>query len=310
MKRSLPFLLLIIFVMTACVEYPYDPETAQNIPARAEPLLIDNIPPIPVIARSELEQERTYRLEEIRFPSFSVAYWQPAGAGPHPAILLLPAIWGDRYMNRFARDLVEKGFICVQLPSHRYLDRVRQLHEIELSSLAETIRQQVMETEQLLGWLSTQPSVDPNRIGILGASIGAIIASLLTESDNRIQASAYLLGGGNLSEVMAAPQGYVKKRVRQRIMSQNGMTDEEFQKEAALTLKAVDPLTYAGRLDPSRIFMVNGRFDEVIPYKNAKEFWNALGRPDWLVIPAGHYTASFFLRYIRYRVSQHFIQQL
>jgi dipeptidyl aminopeptidase/acylaminoacyl peptidase len=176
--------------------------------------------------------------------------------------------------------------------------------------LADTIKLQVTEAKQLLHWLSAQPSVDPDRIGILGMSIGAIIASLLAESDDHIQAAAYILGGGNLSEIMASPQGYVKRRVREKIMTQNGMTPEEFQKAAAETLKPVDPLTFAGRLEPERIFMVNGRFDDVIPYKNAKELWNALGQPDWLVIPTGHYTASFFMPYIRHRISEHFIQHL
>lgn len=304
------FLLFVGLLITACVEHSHDPETIGPVQSEAPALSIDPAQPLVLVTRSVALEEKTFLVEGIQFNPFMARLWRPVGEGPHPAVLLLPAIWGDRVMERFARALVEEGFVCLQLPSSRYLQRLRQLSEMELPALAETIRQQVVEAEQLLHWLSDQPMVDPDRTGIMGMSVGAIIASLLAESDDHVHAAAYILGGGNLSEIMAAPQGYVKKRLRQRIMSRNGMTPEEFQKATAEALRLVDPLTFAGRLDPKRILMVNGRFDNVIPYKNAKEFWLALGQPDWLIIPSGHYTASFFMPYIRHRISQHFTEQL
>lgn len=312
MKSTAQRILLLCFglLITACVEYSHDPETIGPAKSEAPALFSDQAQPLVLVTRSVANEEKTFVVEWIQFNPLMARLWRPVGEGPYPAVLLLPAIWGDRAMERIARELVEEGFVCLQLSSGRYFQRLHQLSEMELPALAETIRLQVAEADQLLRWLSAQPTVDPDRIGILGMSIGAIIASLLTESDDHVQAAAYILGGGNLSEIMAAPQGYVKRRLRERIMSQNGMTQEEFQKAAAETLRPVDPLTFAGRLDPKRIFMVNGRFDKVIPYKNAKELWNALGRPDWVVIPTGHYTASFFMPYIRHRISQHFIQRL
>jgi pimeloyl-ACP methyl ester carboxylesterase len=303
------FIVFLIFSTVGCTEHTYDPHTDQNPKTEPSSLTIDHAPPLNLITRSVVGREKNFLIEQIQFGSFSARYWHPDGEGFHPAILLLPAIWGDGYMDRLAQDLTERGFACLQFPSHRYLDQLRGLSRMKMDSLAETLRQQVAEAGQVLHWLSTQPGVDPERIGILGTSIGAIIASLLTEADGRIQAAAYLLGGGNLPEIMVAPQGYVKKRVRERIMSENGLTEDEFKKSAVQSLQRVDPLTYAGRLDAGRILMVNGRFDQVIPYDNARELWDALGQPDWVILPAGHYTASFFFRYIRHRVTKHFIEQ-
>jgi dienelactone hydrolase len=262
-----------------------------------------------VSQRVIFQQEEHYKVEEVDLGSLNVRYWKPEGEGPFPAILLLPGIWGDRIMAGFAEALVAKGFVCLQLNSQRYLAGLRTA-AARLDTLAELIRLQVGEGAQLVDWLSRQPSVDPKRIGLLGISLGAIVGSLLTESNDQITAAAYLLGGGNLPEILAAPQGYVKGRIRSRIMLHNGWTTEEFKKEAVTALKSVDPLTYAGRLDAKRILMVNGRFDQVIPYPNARELWEALGEPVWIVLPAGHYTASFFDRYIRYRVAGHFTAQL
>jgi pimeloyl-ACP methyl ester carboxylesterase len=308
LNQALVFSLLLLS-MTACVEYP---NRQREIPAvSAKPILsLQNpAPPYQVIQRTIFHQDDGYSVEELYLESITVRYWQPEGSGPFPAILLLPGIWGDRVINGFARELAQKGFVCLQFSSQRYLTGLRSA-AARLDTLAELIRLQVLEAAQLVEWLSRQPTVNSKRIGVLGISLGAIIGTLLTEAHPQIEAAAYLLGGGNLPEIMISPQGYVKGRIRDRIMLENGWSAEEFKQEAITALKPVDPLTYAGRLDAERILMVNGRFDKVIPYSNAKELWEALGQPDWIILPAGHYTASFFDRYIRYRVARHFLEHL
>lgn len=308
LNQAILFLLLFLS-MAACIEYPNRHRETPGV--RTNPIfsLQDPGPPYQVIQRTVFHQDDGYLVEEVQLGAMTVRVWQPEGDGPFPAILLLPGIWGDRIISGFAQELVKKGFICLQFSSQRYLTGLRSA-AVRLDTLAELIRLQVAEAAQLVDWLSRQPSVDAKRIGLLGISLGAIVGTLLTEANGQIEAAAYLLGGGNLPEIMASPQGYVKGRIRDRIMLANGWSAEEFKREAITALKPVDPLTYAGRLDPERILMVNGRFDKVIPHSNARELWKALGQPDWIVLPAGHYTASFFDRYIRYRVARHFLEKL
>ena len=309
MRRLILTCLLILPLTASCIEYPYEAGNVQRPHHRSIERLFEGAPAALSFKRTVVLKEKTYIVEQIQFNPISARLWRPVKEGKHPAILLLPAIWGDRYMEGFARKLVQEGFICLQLPSRRYLDRVRSQDQIKVEDLAQLLRSQVIEADQFLAWLYKQPHVDTDRIGVMGISIGAIIASLLTEQNDRIQAAAYVLGGGNIAEIMAAPQGYVKRKLRERIMSENGMTEAEFKEAAVRSFKIVDPLTYAGRLDAERILMINGRFDKVIPYKNARELWQALGQPNWVVLPAGHYTASIFLRYVRHRVTDHFSDQ-
>ncbi len=300
---------LLLFSAAACIEYPNRHRETSGM--RTRPILSLQNPgtEYQVIQKTVFHRDDGYIVEEVHLGTMMVRVWQPEGNGPFPAILLLPGIWGDRIISGFAQELVAKGFVCLQFSSQRYLTGLRSA-AARLDTLAALIQQQVVEAAQLVDWLSRQPSVDPKRIGLLGISLGAIVGTLLTEANQEITAAAYLLGGGNLPEIMISPQGYVKGRIRDRIMLENGWNAEEFKRQAVSALKPVDPLTYAGRLDSERILMVNGRFDKVIPYPNARELWEALGQPDWIVLPAGHYTASFFDRYIRYRVGQHFLKQL
>lgn len=306
--RTVKSILFLAYILSAlgCVEYAHTPKRMQgkNIQT-VEPLMSIAATPFPT-TRAPLIQNENYALDTIEFEAFAARLWRPKGAGPHPAVLLLPGIWGDRIMVEFAEDLVSKGYVCLQLGSHRYLERLRSKGKMSTEVLAEMIKQQVVETGEAFHWLSTQPEIDAERIGILGVSIGAIIATLFSETDGNIKAASYLLGGGNLPDIMAAPKGYVKRRLRNRIMTENGLTEEEFKSEVIRTLQPVDPLNFTGRIDPARILMVNGRFDQVIPYRNAKELWKALGEPTLVVLPAGHYTASFFMPYVRYKVAKHF----
>ncbi len=289
-----------------CIEYTHNPSALQRKKASTpEPPFKFVTQSIPVMQKVVFTDE-AYLIEEILFESFSARFWRPLGSGIRPVVLLLPAIWGNRTIEAFAQDLVSKGFACLQLNSDRYLERLRMKSKMNTDVLAEMIKHQVIETGEAFHWLSKQPEIDPDRIGILGVSIGAIIATLFTETHGDIKAATYLLGGGNLPDIMAAPKGYVKRRLRQRIMIENGLSEAEFKNEALRTLQPIDPLNYSGRIDPARILMVNGRFDQVIPYQNAKELWTALGKPNLVVLPAGHYTASFFMPYVRYRVSKHF----
>ncbi|MFQ5598361.1 MAG: alpha/beta hydrolase family protein [Nitrospiria bacterium] len=296
--------------ISGCIEYPHYSDALHDKHETQLSFDLESGPSPRVLTRTLALMEEDYLIETVQFESFSLRFWRPKDSRFRPAILLLPGIWGDRIIAQFAQDLVSKGFACAQLYSHRYLDRLRGASKINLDALAAMIRHQVIETGQVYRWLSTQPEIDSDRVGILGVSIGAIIATLFSESEGKIQAAGYLLGGGNLPDIMTAPKGYVKKRLRDRIITENGFSEDEFKEAAIRSLRSVDPLTYAGNLDPKRILMVNGRFDRVIPYINAKQLWKALGEPNWLVLPAGHYTASLFMPYVRQRVARHFIERL
>lgn len=299
-----------LFSAIGCTEYTHTPSAFQS----KKPFTLDSpfkfIPSSSSTTRKVIFKNDDYLIEGVQFESFSAHLWRPIGSGTFPVVLLLPGIWGDRVIVQFAEDLVSKGIASLQLSSGRYLERLRSKPKMNLNVLANMIKHQVIETGEAYHWLSKQAEIDSDRIGILGISIGAIIASLYAETDGNIKAASYLLGGGNLPDIMAAPKGYVKRRLRQRIMIENGLSEEAFKNEALRTLQAVDPLNYTGQIDPARILMVNGRFDQVIPYQNAKELWNALGEPNMVVLPAGHYTASFFMPYVRYRVSKHFLKFL
>ena len=52
--------------------------------------------------------------------------------------------------------------------------------------------------------------------------------------------------------------------------------------------------------------MVLARFDRSVPYRHGLSLWKALGRPERIVCPGGHYTAFLWLPWLRERAFAHF----
>jgi dienelactone hydrolase len=111
-------------------------------------------------------------------------------AGRHaPAVVLLHEIRGG--MDQF------DGFLPV-------------LHEAGFATLAYTSRAEISETDRLpdlagaIRWLRAQPGVDRNRIGVVGASIGASTATVaIADSERRRLRAAVALSPPDTPDVFS-----------------------------------------------------------------------------------------------------------
>jgi len=71
-------------------------------------------------------------------------------------------------------------------------------------------------------------------------------------------------------------------------------------------LKHVDPITYADRIDPARLLMINGTFDNIIKIYAARDTWQAFGQPAGITSPGGHYTSFAIFGQARKWILEHF----
>ena len=119
--------------------------------------------------------------------------------------------------------------------------------------------------------------------------ITLIVASLLAAADQRIDASVWMLAGGDLVSMLAYSKEPGIRRGRKQWLNRVGSTPAEFVKNHQGLL--IDPLDYAGRVDPERVLMVVANFDRVVPKENARRLWEAAGRPHIRTVPTGHFSA-------------------
>ena len=138
-----------------------------------------------------------------------------------------------------------------------------------------------------VSWIQEQPDTDTRRIGIAGCSIGAIVASLTMGRDPRLSAGAFAMGGGRLDEILASCYGEEAK-VREVARERFGWDDAAFLNAVREPLAPVDPVKFAGNIDPAAVLFIDAGHDTCIPKSARDDLWEAMGRPERITLGYSH----------------------
>src|SRR5215471_920456 len=114
---------------------------------------------------------------EVRSEGLVGTLFVPSGEGPFPTLLVLGGSEGGNSDEDVGALLASHGYVCLALA---YFD---------LDSLPKTLEEIPLEYfQKALEWLTSQGSVQSDRVGILGSSKGAEAALLIASRDRRIHA--------------------------------------------------------------------------------------------------------------------------
>ncbi|GEP07850.1 dienelactone hydrolase family protein [Methylobacterium oxalidis] len=122
-----------------------------------------------------------------------------------PAILLLDGADGLTFADGYrlaARTIAASGYHVAFL---LYLDRTGD-RRVAYSRLRQDYPLWAATVRDAVSWLASQPSVDSNRLGIVGVSLGAALAFETAASDLRIKAIVDYSG--------PLPEGYAMRQPR------------------------------------------------------------------------------------------------
>jgi len=207
--------------------------------------------------------------------------------GKTAGILVFPILSGGEPLSRgIGKALARSGFVAL------VLDQKEELFDPKTADMKFTdavLRQAVSDARKAITWLEQRDDVDPKRIGCAGISMGGILACLVDAIEPRVTASAWLLAGGDLLEILAVTREPGIRKARKKWLKTSGTTVEKFLKENQGKING--PLKYAAHIDPIHSMMVTATFDRVIPRSNSDRLWEATGRPARRLIPLGHFTA-------------------
>lgn len=310
----------------ACAHSPAS--TAPRVPFLAPPELPDGyyesegaVPP--GLSRVVEETGSGYSMERVLLPPrlparplaemgaiplaedpIELLHFRPAStrAGPHPLILMSPILGNTVFLvDGFARDLAKRGF-------HAVIVQRKELAfhpEHSLGRAEGEVRLLVLRSRQALDFLVQREDVDASALGTFGISAGGIVSSMVAGADSRLRAHVWMLAGGPLADVMVDT---VEERFRgyaREILCISSKTRDELRRELGNVLKT-DPLLLAPHVKRDQVLMVLARFDRSVPYRHGLSLWRALGRPERIVCPFGHYTSFVLLPWMRQKVLQHF----
>lgn len=237
---------------------------------------------------------RRHTVREVEFPSARAERWPlvhatlylPAARAERvPAAVVVHHLGGSFDAEKvLAQHLAVNGVaaLFVSLPNYG-ARREPGTREGFLSLGPEvgfaTFQQAVLDVIRGGDALRALPEVDPERVGLVGVSLGAFVTAVARGVDPRLGRTALLLGGGDLPGLLAA----LPDELRQQ--RPEGLELESL----APLLRPVDPLTFAARIAREDVYMVNARRDEIVPESCTLALWEGLERPriEWL--DCGHY---------------------
>ena len=318
MRRAGAFFLLTLFVcvapvfVTAFAEEQVDPAKFYDYPKG-----------IPFYKLEQREKTKEYEHYSFSYPSalqtdypnntVYLDFYEPAGKEKFPAVIFLSQIagWVPQIEGDFCRDLASNGIAVLLVQTAYQKDYKFSRTWLEENAkrcgtdgIVQLFRQIVIEARRGIDWLESQPKVEKDKIGIMGISLGGIMAPVVAGVDGRPCTMAILLGGGDMGRIIW--DSFTMRSYKKCLIEEGIGSAEELEKK----LRIIDPLTFADQAKTKPILMINAFFDTAIPRKSTEQLWQALGRPKIIWIPSGHYTSLFTMGYVKIKTFQYFYGEL
>lgn len=195
-----------------------------------------------------------------------------------PAVILfLHGLGGSKNDTRLAAPLaVPHGYAVLGLDAALHGDRRVEGQGVFSPDLMRTkaaFVQSIVDYRRALDYLATRGDVRADKVGLVGASMGAIMGTILTAVEPRVAAALLLVGGGDWKKFIQASQHPAAAALLPILQMP----------EVARELAALDPVTYAPYISPRPVWMVNGRQDEIVPAVAADALHQACRQPKKVV---------------------------
>jgi len=137
------------------------------------------------------------------------------------------------------------------------------------SRYADLLRQAVVNARRGLDYLGTRPECDPDRLGVMGFSFGALAGGPLAAVDHRVRSSILMSIGAGFMGELTSPIGFKLPSGAQR---------ERAIQAGLEVLEPLDPVRWVPRVAPRPVLLVSGTHDEVFSVAEQRALHRAAGR--------------------------------
>jgi dienelactone hydrolase len=172
----------------------------------------------------------------------------------------------------------------------------------EVAHTASCIDATAEDVRAFVDWILEQPDADPRRIGIVGFSLGGVVASLVMGRDPRIAAGVFVMAGGHLDEILAYCK-WDEREVREHARAAFGWTPDELESAIKAPLSIVDPVLVTGNIDPADVLFIDSGHDGCIPRSARDDLWRALGEPERVTLGYDHKNSFLTMTFLGFNVT-------
>lgn len=330
MMATRPFgfgsLLLAVASLTGCVSkihVPLDeisPESrlaAVPVLERSRPIPALEPPGEPLDVHNQTIERSRRGGHEIRLLTFAASgpngqpgdtvegiWYRTPPTEPRPVVVVLP-IWGASTYppNTISRGLLRRHgdalhLVRVQGESRIFdWDRLMEAADPDsfaelVEEMAERLRTHVVDLRRLIRWLAARPEIDQDRIALVGFSIGATVGAMVKMSEESVERAVLAMGGARIADIAAHCRG-LRRELRETIENRFGWNRERYRDLFVAVFAELDPANHPGRVDPSRVLLIDARHDDCMPEVSREALWEAMGRPERITYRYKHRTAFY-----------------
>ena len=161
------------------------------------------------------------------------------------------------------------------------------------------LQQRIADARRAKDAVSAIPLVDNKRISLQGTSVGGFVTATTAGLDQAYHRVFVLLAGGDIYGVLLDGQKDAAKF--RPVLIPAGTTEAD----ARRLIGSIEPLRLAHRIDPVRLWLYAGRYDDVVPPRSTKVFAEAthLDPAHRLEMLANHYSGIIFLPLVTRQMS-------
>lgn len=232
-------------------------------------------------------------------------YFRPKKPGKYPAAIVLDIMDGAQIISRgeamwlAMNDVAALVVIMPYYGARRPAEGKLRLLSPDVPQSVENVKQTVLDCRRAAAWLAAQPEVNPDKIGLVGTSLGSLIGGVVVAAEPRIKLGCLILGGGGLVDAF---YDHPKAAVITQALRLLGITKEKLAKQIA----PADPLTYAEHLKGKDLLLIAASRDDVVPPAAMKRLWEASGKPKILWFDATHVGFAIYAFPAMAAVVEHF----
>ena len=209
----------------------------------------------------------------------------PEGKGKVPGVILCHGFTGNKGETHFlfvktSRELARRGIASLRFDFRGSGESEGEFNEVSPSG-------EISDARRALAVLAEQPQIDRSRLGVIGLSLGGLVAACTAGREPSIRSTVLWAAAAELWQGPNATDPEKRKQMKSR-----GWVDIGGLKLGAGFFNDF------GKLDPvkeiasstSPVLIIHGKADQAVPFKHAERFYAAVhtrGRKAKLVLLDG-----------------------
>ena len=134
---------------------------------------------------------------------------------------------------------------------------------------------------------------------MLGFSHGGILAAGVAVQDPRLASVVLVMAGALLHQPMVHCELQRSAGMRSKALNEFGWTEAELEARIEGEFSYFEPANFPGRVDPSKVLIVEAARDDCIPAAAREALWETMGRPQRILLDYKHKQAFLTMTPLR-----------